>query len=44
MWITLMYFSELGGSEAPADWQGAFKCKYNFGGPGFKPESTFSGR
>ncbi|KAG7282418.1 hypothetical protein CRUP_029739 [Coryphaenoides rupestris] len=33
--------SELGGQSAPPDWQGAFNCTYNFGGPGFKPESKF---
>lgn len=31
----------LAGEEAPDDWQGSFKCKYNFGGPGFKDTSTF---
>ncbi|XP_071388979.1 aminopeptidase NAALADL1 [Centroberyx affinis] len=33
---------ELGGQPAPADWQGAFNCTYNFGGPGFKPTSAFN--
>ncbi|XP_068577002.1 aminopeptidase NAALADL1 [Cebidichthys violaceus] len=33
---------ELGGTAAPAPWQGAFNCTYNFGGPGFKPTSAFS--
>ncbi|KAL6114742.1 naaladl1 [Pungitius sinensis] len=32
---------ELGGTEAPVGWRGAFKCTYNFGGPGFKPTSAF---
>ncbi|XP_026178416.1 aminopeptidase NAALADL1 [Mastacembelus armatus] len=32
---------ELGGDAAPAAWQGAFNCTYNFGGPGFKPTSVF---
>uniref|UniRef100_A0A8C5HLM7 Aminopeptidase NAALADL1 n=1 Tax=Gouania willdenowi TaxID=441366 RepID=A0A8C5HLM7_GOUWI len=31
---------ELGGEGAPTEWKGAFNCTYNFGGPGFKPEST----
>uniref|UniRef100_A0A8C6UM05 Aminopeptidase NAALADL1 n=1 Tax=Neogobius melanostomus TaxID=47308 RepID=A0A8C6UM05_9GOBI len=31
----------LDGLPAPNDWQGSFKCKYNFGGPGFKNTSTF---
>uniref|UniRef100_UPI003AACBD2A aminopeptidase NAALADL1 n=1 Tax=Centroberyx gerrardi TaxID=166262 RepID=UPI003AACBD2A len=33
---------ELGGQAAPAEWQGAFNCTYNFGGPGFKPTSAFN--
>ncbi|KAM4616006.1 aminopeptidase NAALADL1 [Polymixia lowei] len=34
---------QLGGEPAPApEWQGAFNCTYNFGGPGFKPTSSFS--
>ncbi|XP_029296059.1 aminopeptidase NAALADL1 [Cottoperca gobio] len=33
---------ELGGQAAPAPWQGAFKCTYNFGGPGFTDTSAFS--
>eukprot|EP00064_Thunnus_orientalis_P005636 superscaffoldBa00000562_g5650 len=32
---------ELGGMKAPAEWQGAFNCTYNFGGPGFKNTSAF---
>lgn len=32
----------LGGEAAPADWQGAFDCTYNYGGPGFKNTSSFS--
>ncbi|CAB1322403.1 unnamed protein product [Coregonus sp. 'balchen'] len=32
----------LGGEAAPSEWQGAFKCTYNLGGPGFKPTSTFN--
>uniref|UniRef100_A0A6Q2X6H1 Uncharacterized protein n=1 Tax=Esox lucius TaxID=8010 RepID=A0A6Q2X6H1_ESOLU len=32
---------ELGGRPAPSEWQGAFNCTYNLGGPGFKPTSTF---
>ncbi|XP_072289664.1 aminopeptidase NAALADL1 [Eucyclogobius newberryi] len=31
----------LAGMAAPEDWQGSFKCNYNFGGPGFKDTSTF---
>lgn len=38
------HLSKLGGIEAPADWQGAFKCKYKLGGPGFDPGSDFNGR
>ncbi|KAM6945087.1 aminopeptidase NAALADL1 [Lycodopsis pacificus] len=33
---------ELDGTAAPALWQGAFNCTYNFGGPGFKPTSAFN--
>uniref|UniRef100_A0A8C7MXF6 N-acetylated alpha-linked acidic dipeptidase like 1 n=1 Tax=Oncorhynchus kisutch TaxID=8019 RepID=A0A8C7MXF6_ONCKI len=33
---------ELGGEPAPSEWQGAFNCTYNFGGPGFKPTSNFN--
>ncbi|XP_041792153.1 aminopeptidase NAALADL1 [Chelmon rostratus] len=33
---------ELGGEAAPDDWQGAFNCTYNFGGPGFKDTSVFN--
>ncbi|XP_076587234.1 aminopeptidase NAALADL1 [Chaetodon auriga] len=33
---------ELGGGAAPDEWQGAFNCTYNFGGPGFKQTSAFS--
>ncbi|XP_031704985.1 aminopeptidase NAALADL1 [Anarrhichthys ocellatus] len=33
---------ELDGTAAPAPWQGAFNCTYNFGGPGFKPTSAFN--
>ncbi|XP_068167084.1 aminopeptidase NAALADL1 [Antennarius striatus] len=33
---------ELGGDEAPPEWQGAFNCSYNYGGPGFKPTSVFA--
>ncbi|XP_070821010.1 aminopeptidase NAALADL1 [Chaetodon trifascialis] len=32
---------ELGGGAAPSEWQGAFNCTYNFGGPGFKQTSAF---
>ncbi|XP_041692349.1 aminopeptidase NAALADL1 [Coregonus clupeaformis] len=32
----------LGGEPAPSEWQGAFKCTYNLGGPGFKSTSTFN--
>ncbi|XP_076855102.1 aminopeptidase NAALADL1 [Brachyhypopomus gauderio] len=32
---------ELGGSAAPAGWQGSFPCTYNFGGPGFAGGSHF---
>ncbi|KAJ8414861.1 hypothetical protein AAFF_G00023840 [Aldrovandia affinis] len=32
----------LGGQEAPANWQGAFNCSYNVGGPGFKTTSLFN--
>ncbi|KAK2901830.1 aminopeptidase NAALADL1 [Channa argus] len=32
----------LGGEAAPASWQGAFNCTYNFGGPGFKSTSAFN--
>uniref|UniRef100_A0A6Q2WRD4 Aminopeptidase NAALADL1 n=1 Tax=Esox lucius TaxID=8010 RepID=A0A6Q2WRD4_ESOLU len=35
---------ELGGRPAPSEWQGAFNCTYNLGGPGFKPTSTFKER
>lgn len=35
------YDSELDGFPAPDSWQGSFPCKYNYGGPGFKPESQF---
>uniref|UniRef100_A0A8C8D5M2 Uncharacterized protein n=1 Tax=Oncorhynchus tshawytscha TaxID=74940 RepID=A0A8C8D5M2_ONCTS len=35
---------ELGGEPAPSEWQGAFNCTYNFGGPGFKPTSNFNNR
>ncbi|XP_068594764.1 aminopeptidase NAALADL1 [Brachionichthys hirsutus] len=34
---------ELGGEAALAEWQGAFNCSYNYGGPGFKPTSAFHG-
>uniref|UniRef100_A0AAV2MN37 Uncharacterized protein n=1 Tax=Knipowitschia caucasica TaxID=637954 RepID=A0AAV2MN37_KNICA len=30
----------LDGEKAPDDWQGSFKCGYNFG-PGFKPTSAY---
>uniref|UniRef100_A0AAR2LXB8 Peptidase M28 domain-containing protein n=1 Tax=Pygocentrus nattereri TaxID=42514 RepID=A0AAR2LXB8_PYGNA len=30
---------ELGGTAAPADWQGSFPCIYNLGGPGFTSTS-----
>ncbi|XP_070759761.1 aminopeptidase NAALADL1 [Enoplosus armatus] len=33
---------KLGGDAAPAEWQGAFNCSYNFGGPGFKHTSDFN--
>ncbi|KAI3371993.1 hypothetical protein L3Q82_006863 [Scortum barcoo] len=33
---------ELGGEAAPAAWQGAFNCTYNFGSPGFKHTSVFN--
>uniref|UniRef100_A0A8D3DI66 Aminopeptidase NAALADL1 n=1 Tax=Scophthalmus maximus TaxID=52904 RepID=A0A8D3DI66_SCOMX len=33
---------ELGEEAAPAAWQGAFNCTYNFGGPGFKSTSYFN--
>ncbi|XP_036954248.1 aminopeptidase NAALADL1 [Acanthopagrus latus] len=33
---------ELGGEPAPANWQGAFNCSYNVGGPGFKQTSAFN--
>ncbi|XP_059193510.1 aminopeptidase NAALADL1-like [Centropristis striata] len=33
---------ELGGEAAPGPWQGAFKCTYNLGGPGFKDSSIFN--
>ncbi|XP_045891609.1 aminopeptidase NAALADL1 [Micropterus dolomieu] len=33
---------ELGGQAAPAQWQGAFNCSYNFGSPGFKHTSAFN--
>nr|XP_046241329.1 aminopeptidase NAALADL1 [Scatophagus argus] len=33
---------QLGGEAAPAEWQGAFNCTYNFGGPGFKHTSAFT--
>uniref|UniRef100_A0AAX7TL81 Uncharacterized protein n=1 Tax=Astatotilapia calliptera TaxID=8154 RepID=A0AAX7TL81_ASTCA len=33
---------ELGGEPAPDAWQGGFNCTYNFGGPGFKPTSSFT--
>uniref|UniRef100_A0AAQ6ARD7 Aminopeptidase NAALADL1 n=1 Tax=Amphiprion ocellaris TaxID=80972 RepID=A0AAQ6ARD7_AMPOC len=32
----------LGGDAAPSEWQGAFNCTYNYGGPGFKPTSEFN--
>lgn len=32
----------LGGEAAPTQWQGAFNCTYNFGGPGFKDTSAFN--
>ncbi|XP_068994611.1 aminopeptidase NAALADL1 [Embiotoca jacksoni] len=32
----------LDGEEAPSQWQGAFNCTYNFGGPGFKQTSAFN--
>ncbi|KAM9360401.1 aminopeptidase NAALADL1 [Symphorus nematophorus] len=32
----------LGGAKAPDEWQGAFNCSYNFGGPGFQPTSFFN--
>uniref|UniRef100_A0A8D3E686 Aminopeptidase NAALADL1 n=1 Tax=Scophthalmus maximus TaxID=52904 RepID=A0A8D3E686_SCOMX len=35
---------ELGEEAAPAAWQGAFNCTYNFGGPGFKSTSYFNNR
>uniref|UniRef100_A0AAQ6A315 Aminopeptidase NAALADL1 n=1 Tax=Amphiprion ocellaris TaxID=80972 RepID=A0AAQ6A315_AMPOC len=34
----------LGGDAAPSEWQGAFNCTYNYGGPGFKPTSEFNNR
>ncbi|XP_029915553.1 aminopeptidase NAALADL1 [Myripristis murdjan] len=33
---------ELGGAAAPDAWRGGFNCSYNFGGPGFRPTSTFN--
>ncbi|KAG7491045.1 hypothetical protein JOB18_047928 [Solea senegalensis] len=33
---------QLAGEAAPAAWQGAFNCTYNFGGPGFKHTSLFN--
>lgn len=33
---------ELDGDAAPSEWQGAFNCTYNYGGPGFKPTSAFN--
>ncbi|XP_051923665.1 aminopeptidase NAALADL1 [Hippocampus zosterae] len=33
---------ELGGGQAPVEWQGAFNCTYNVGGPGFRPSSAFN--
>uniref|UniRef100_A0AAR2KP82 Aminopeptidase NAALADL1 n=1 Tax=Pygocentrus nattereri TaxID=42514 RepID=A0AAR2KP82_PYGNA len=33
---------ELGGTAAPADWQGSFPCIYNLGGPGFTSTSRFN--
>ncbi|XP_047237823.1 aminopeptidase NAALADL1 [Girardinichthys multiradiatus] len=33
---------ELDGKKAPDEWQGGFNCTYNFGGPGFKPTSSFN--
>ncbi|KAK0147473.1 N-acetylated-alpha-linked acidic dipeptidase-like protein [Merluccius polli] len=39
--LLIGYHSQLGGEAAPTDWQGGFNCTYNFGGPGFKPESEF---
>ncbi|KAL0979845.1 hypothetical protein UPYG_G00190570 [Umbra pygmaea] len=32
---------QLGGESAPPEWQGAFNCSYRYGGPGFRPDSTF---
>uniref|UniRef100_A0A667WQ65 Aminopeptidase NAALADL1 n=1 Tax=Myripristis murdjan TaxID=586833 RepID=A0A667WQ65_9TELE len=32
----------LGGAAAPDAWRGGFNCSYNFGGPGFRPTSTFN--
>ncbi|KAJ8005614.1 hypothetical protein DPEC_G00119770 [Dallia pectoralis] len=32
----------LGGLPAPNEWQGAFNCTYNLGGPGFEPTSNFN--
>lgn len=40
----IVHSSQLGGDKAPVDWQGSFNCTYNFGGPGFKNTSAFSGR
>ncbi|KAM8865891.1 aminopeptidase NAALADL1 [Synchiropus picturatus] len=33
---------ELGGTVAPAEWQGGFNCSYKFGGPGFQDSSPFN--
>uniref|UniRef100_A0A671X0V0 Aminopeptidase NAALADL1 n=1 Tax=Sparus aurata TaxID=8175 RepID=A0A671X0V0_SPAAU len=40
--VFLLCLHELGGEAAPADWQGAFNCSYNIGGPGFKQTSAFN--
>uniref|UniRef100_A0A8D0D0H6 Aminopeptidase NAALADL1 n=1 Tax=Sander lucioperca TaxID=283035 RepID=A0A8D0D0H6_SANLU len=40
--FSIGHFSELGGKAAPAQWQGAFNCTYNFGGPGFQNPSAFN--
>lgn len=38
----LRLICNLGGKEAPPEWQGAIKrCTYNYGGPGFKSTSDF---
>lgn len=42
--FALVVLSELGGEAAPAEWQGAFNCTYNFGGPGFRHTSAFNNR